>query len=162
MIRRPPRSTLFPYTTLFRSAIPKLSATDRKALFERRIKRKFPRTPYRLAVPGDVVRGDQSERTAVYSSISNHELLDPWIGAILRHRVPLSGIYSIPWMAPQLVKSFYRSSKPVLFITQHQGDKLRQCFIQGGLVKSARLSQSPSQQDESYSSEEHTSELQSH
>src|SRR5258708_27926420 len=28
MIRRPPRSTLFPYTTLFRSAVP--SATDRR------------------------------------------------------------------------------------------------------------------------------------
>src|SRR3712207_8282042 len=27
MIRRPPRSTLFPYTTLFRSPVPRLSAT---------------------------------------------------------------------------------------------------------------------------------------
>src|SRR5574337_1304518 len=31
MIRRPPRSTLFPYTTLFRSALPSL--TRRHALF---------------------------------------------------------------------------------------------------------------------------------
>src|SRR5688572_31120499 len=35
MIRRPPRSTLFPYTTLFRSRIPEVLASykaDRKAL----------------------------------------------------------------------------------------------------------------------------------
>src|SRR5215510_15724043 len=29
MIRRPPRSTLFPYTTLFRSAVPESTATVR-------------------------------------------------------------------------------------------------------------------------------------
>src|SRR5437660_2574449 len=32
MIRRPPRSTLFPYTTLFRSAIWKTLATKRESL----------------------------------------------------------------------------------------------------------------------------------
>src|SRR5260370_2260902 len=31
MIRRPPRSTLFPYTTLFRSAIERLGEVDRVA-----------------------------------------------------------------------------------------------------------------------------------
>src|SRR2546422_8175227 len=36
MIRRPPRSTLFPYTTLFRSACPKWSA--------RKVKRRQPGT----------------------------------------------------------------------------------------------------------------------
>src|SRR2546421_9579278 len=32
MIRRPPRSTLFPYTTLFRSSSPRARTTDRRAL----------------------------------------------------------------------------------------------------------------------------------
>src|SRR6266699_5897586 len=31
MIRRPPRSTLFPYTTLFRSALPSPRARDRRS-----------------------------------------------------------------------------------------------------------------------------------
>src|SRR5258707_2890242 len=34
MIRRPPRSTLFPYTTLFRSARPPPEAPDRATLHE--------------------------------------------------------------------------------------------------------------------------------
>src|SRR2546422_4072378 len=42
MIRRPPRSTLFPYTTLFRSLREELKATypdpeDRKVIFERMV-----------------------------------------------------------------------------------------------------------------------------
>src|SRR2546422_6219345 len=35
MIRRPPRSTLFPYTTLFRSKILRLSPADEVAYLER-------------------------------------------------------------------------------------------------------------------------------
>src|SRR3712207_6948019 len=35
MIRRPPRSTLFPYTTLFRSFVGKVSAMVRDRLWER-------------------------------------------------------------------------------------------------------------------------------
>src|SRR3712207_7299554 len=35
MIRRPPRSTLFPYTTLFRSALTEAFKRDRPLMFER-------------------------------------------------------------------------------------------------------------------------------
>src|SRR2546429_3141706 len=36
MIRRPPRSTLFPYTTLFRSARPTVTARHRARVYQRR------------------------------------------------------------------------------------------------------------------------------
>lgn len=130
--------------------IPKLAARDTSALLERRVKRKFPRTPYRLAVPGNLISPDKSERSIVFSSISNHELLDPWITVILRHQVPLIGIYSLPWMATKLISVLGRSEQPMLFLTQHQGNKLRQSFVQDGLVRSARLSQSPDHTDEAY------------
>src|SRR2546425_9519412 len=41
MIRRPPRSTLFPYTTLFRSMTPKRGSYLRRAHDERRVDRVF-------------------------------------------------------------------------------------------------------------------------
>src|SRR5258708_28684371 len=36
MIRRPPRSTLFPYTTLFRSRVPKCRRNDTRLIVPRR------------------------------------------------------------------------------------------------------------------------------
>src|SRR5687767_15524761 len=39
MIRRPPRSTLFPYTTLFRSVLEKIKAEKKKLAAEKKIKR---------------------------------------------------------------------------------------------------------------------------
>src|SRR3712207_7608119 len=53
MIRRPPRSTLFPYTTLFRSPLP--SSSTRVWLFFKctlnRKERKFPTSPMEVAGP---------------------------------------------------------------------------------------------------------------
>src|SRR2546422_8488128 len=45
MIRRPPRSTLFPYTTLFRSLFPKLTVEENLLL-----------GAYRTAARGDIAR----------------------------------------------------------------------------------------------------------
>src|SRR5438874_4057671 len=54
MIRRPPRSTLFPYTTLFRSA----GAPNRRALTERR----GSAPPWRRSALMKLVRGCDSFR----------------------------------------------------------------------------------------------------
>ncbi len=128
--------------------IPKLGLRDQRALLERRTRRKYPRTPYRLPIVLRRRSGD--ERDVVLSAISNHELLDPWVSVMLKHQTPLSGIYSIPLMAPALLESFYSSTDTVLFVTQHQGTRLRQVFVQNGVVKSARLSQAPRLEDPDY------------
>src|SRR5688572_16468493 len=49
MIRRPPRSTLFPYTTLFRSVIVAVSNPKRFALREERAENRDPRDDRRPA-----------------------------------------------------------------------------------------------------------------
>src|SRR3712207_8581719 len=57
MIRRPPRSTLFPYTTLFRSDPPRGPVLDRlraPAALARRVGDELRGQPY--AAPADVVR----------------------------------------------------------------------------------------------------------
>src|SRR2546426_5936837 len=67
MIRRPPRSTLFPYTTLFRSP----AARDRRELSAAQIEREFPRAPgparghgepHRGRAPGLQRRGEPLQR----------------------------------------------------------------------------------------------------
>jgi hypothetical protein len=130
--------------------VPTLNFRDRKALMLRRLQRKFPRTPYRLPVyQGKATRGAE-EATVVHSAISNHELLDPWLQVMLRHEIPLAGIYSVPLMGPELMRRLSKTKQPVLLLTQHHGQKLRQVFMQNGHVQSARLSQSPAIADEEY------------
>src|SRR5260370_10787849 len=63
MIRRPPRSTLFPYTTLFRSHCPRFTAAARQFLERNqwcsgriRIRRRPRRRPYFVPAGGNKIR----------------------------------------------------------------------------------------------------------
>src|SRR2546428_6134865 len=56
MIRRPPRSTLFPYTTLFRSPSKRLSRTGNPAATERS---HFALRPSHLSLPSSEGRRDR-------------------------------------------------------------------------------------------------------
>src|SRR2546421_1971043 len=61
MIRRPPRSTLFPYTTLFRSPLHGASRGDLRRAQSRR-RAPDARRPPLLAVPAAVAAGDAPDR----------------------------------------------------------------------------------------------------
>ena len=131
-------------------AIPKLGLRDRAALLQRRIERKFPRTPYRLPVYQGRASRRSDECVVIHSAVSNQELLDPWLRIVLSQRTPLTGIFSVPLMASGLAGRLCSSSHPLLFLTQHQHTKLRQVFLRKGGVQSARLSQSPQLSDPEY------------
>src|SRR3989454_5806691 len=67
MIRRPPRSTLFPYTTLFRSAASSFLLDRREGLErkrDRKRKNSHPVEGLRLPHPGPIHGGDRSDRKA--------------------------------------------------------------------------------------------------
>jgi hypothetical protein len=83
-----------------------------------------------------------------HSAISNQELLDTWLQIMLRHEVPLTGIFSVPLIAPRLLAQYANSTGPAMLLTQHQQSKLRQVFLRDGRVQSARLSQSPAIDDD--------------
>ena len=123
--------------------IPKLSARDRAALILRRCERKFRRTPYRNAVVQGKAADHGDVFSVLYSGISNHELIDSWLQIIMQYKTPLIGIYSVPQMAPAMIRKLYSGSGNVMFIAPHQGKKVRQVFMQGGALRSARLSQGP-------------------
>ncbi|MEQ9564127.1 MAG: hypothetical protein RLN69_16520 [Woeseiaceae bacterium] len=124
-------------------AIPALSARDRNSLIERRLARKFPRSPYRIGLHQGRADRSSDEHELLLCSVSNEELLDPWLRAIARNKVPLAGIHSVPLLAPQLLSRLARPAANALLLTQHQENRLRQVFLRNDRLKSARLSQSP-------------------
>src|SRR5256885_6117693 len=67
MIRRPPRSTLFPYTTLFRSR----RSGDRDQAAARSLRRARARVGERMSVTHDEVRRRSEEHTSELQSPCN-------------------------------------------------------------------------------------------
>ena len=123
--------------------MPKLGLRDRNALLERRRLRKYRRTPYSLSQFQGKAGHGSDECNVLHSAVSNRELLDPWLQVILRHRVPLAGVCSVPLMAPSIFARLFQPQGPALFVAAHQGNKLRQVFVRDGRLQSARLSQMP-------------------
>src|SRR2546425_3781565 len=68
MIRRPPRSTLFPYTTLFRSRYDRLGINDALLQFESDFNRSLLPEPQRLLPVLDQIAGDLIERSEEHTS----------------------------------------------------------------------------------------------
>lgn len=135
-----------------KDSIPRLGLRDRKALMPRRAQRKFPRTPYRVSMFAGTTDASPGEHTIVHGAVSNHELLDPWLQVIARHRVPLKGIYSVPLMGAEVFAKIFKVKGAILFLTHHQGDKHRQVFLRDGRIMSARLSQCPPSDSDEYAS----------
>lgn len=131
-------------------SVPKLGVRDRKILLENRSKRKFRRTPYRTVIYHGKSDRNNREHEAIYSAISNNELVDPWILIILRHQTPLSGVHSVPMMAPRVFKKLFAVAGTAMFVAPHQGSKLRQVFFRNGKLQGARLSQCPGVADGEY------------
>lgn len=130
--------------------MPRLGFRDRKLLLERRVQGKFPRSHYRLPVHHGRESKSSADDIVVHSAISNEELLDPWLQIMLRHEVPLTGIFSVPLIASSLLACYGRENGPVMLLTQHQQRKLRQVFLRHSRVLSSRLSQSPAVDDDEY------------
>src|SRR2546430_12722574 len=78
MIRRPPRSTLFPYTTLFRSAMPRVFTRAEELLFEKDDRAEAGNEHGRRRVNAKALQGDDvahfmrsEEHTSELQSQSN-------------------------------------------------------------------------------------------
>src|SRR2546423_6524346 len=102
MIRRPPRSTLFPYTTLFRSATsdeadPAHAAYDAKVPPHWRYEGK-PATQYWRAAdaPGAAVRGNEIGRAPVRTPVTSLSRMPPSSWKKTQGPTPPTGARSAP------------------------------------------------------------------
>ena len=130
--------------------IPRLSSGDRKGLIDRRLTKRFPGTPYKLGIYQGRARRDDDSVSVLYAAITNHELIDPWIEIVTRHQIPLAGVCSVPLIGVELLREFRKPAENSLFLTQHQGGRLRQIFVQNGHPLSARLSKVESVANEGF------------
>src|SRR2546422_7814691 len=74
MIRRPPRSTLFPYTTLFRSPLDEREGVERDGDLARAQTRRLLRQPVFHADPPDVYPGERRAPVEARSEEHTSEL----------------------------------------------------------------------------------------
>ncbi len=73
-------------------------------LLDRKLNQMFRGTPFRHAVVLDRESAGRRDDRVLYTSITNPELLTPWLDLLDAARAPLVGIYSAPLLSARLLK----------------------------------------------------------
>lgn len=119
--------------------IPYVRGNDRRELLNRKLNQMFRATPFRHAIVIDREAAGRRDNRVLYTSITNPELLNPWLEILEMVRVPLVGIYSAPLLSARLLKPLGQVAKHVLLVTLHQGNQLRQSYTHLGKTKFSRM-----------------------
>jgi hypothetical protein len=119
--------------------IPHVRGSDRRELLDRKLNQMFRGMPFRHAIVLDREVAGRRDDRVLYTSITNSELLTPWLDLLDAERVPLVGIYSAPLLSARLLKPLGQTSKHELLVTIHQGNHLRQSYTHSGKTKFSRM-----------------------
>lgn len=123
-----------------RMLLPHVGGKPGRNLLQRRLLQHYRETPYRQASAQG--RAEQGRRDDIWlaSALTNPVLLQPWTDALVRLKVPLAGLYSVPLLSEELVSrlALGREHEHVLLVTQ-QSAGLRQSYFHHGHLKFSRL-----------------------
>jgi hypothetical protein len=119
--------------------IPYLRGSDRAAVIARRLAQRYRDT--RLAASlslGSVIAGERRNERLLLASFTNTHQLTPWLDVLEEANVRLSGVYSVPLLAPALAAALGGRDGRQLLVTANRAG-LRQCYIDSGRLRFARL-----------------------
>jgi hypothetical protein len=123
--------------------IPHVGASDRRAVLERKYARLFRGTQYCHALrQGRESEGRRDDRVLL-TAVTRPELLTPWLALLNSHKVPVTGIYSLPILSERLLKKIGATGTNILLISLQKASGLRQTFFRDGQLKLSRLAHMP-------------------
>jgi hypothetical protein len=125
--------------------IPHARGADRRQMLDRKLGQMYRATPFRHAIVLAREAAGRRDDRVLYTSITNPELLTPWLEILDSVRVPLVGIYSAPLLAVRLLKPLSQSAKHELLVTLHHGNQLRQSYTHLNKTKFSRMTSLGSQ-----------------
>ncbi len=119
--------------------VPHVMGLDRIKLLERKLAGQFRSTPFRSATIAGREKNGRKDDRVLFSGLTKPETLEPWLNELRQHKVPLMGVFSVPQVMAQLVKSLKIKHANTLVLTIEKGRLLRQTFFSHGEMKISRL-----------------------
>ena len=126
-----------------RETIPHTYGADRNAIITRKQARLFRDNRYTYFRVQDRELSGRRDDNVLLSAITNSELVSPWVELLDKHKVPLTGIYSLPILSGFLLDSLPDVSNNALLVTLEDVGGLRQTFFKDREFRISRLVQMP-------------------
>ena len=121
--------------------IPHVGSKDRKAVISRLVDRYYRSSQNycHSEVIGREKNGRKDDLVLI-GAMTNPQLIQPWITIIDECKVPLSGIWTLPLVSRQLLKTIQADSGVVLLVSQQVNSNVRQTLFRDGKLMSSRQS----------------------
>ncbi|HEC15710.1 MAG TPA: hypothetical protein ENI99_03925 [Sedimenticola sp.] len=120
--------------------VPHVGGRDRRALLQRKMKHLFRGTPYCTAQLRGREKFGRRDARVLFSALTNPDAVEFWLEGMIRRKVPIAGIYSLPLISQQLLKGLKINGAHTLLLSRHRNNLLRQSFFTGYDLKASRLS----------------------
>jgi len=121
--------------------VPHVGNKDRQAVINRLIDRYFRAS--NSYCYSEVIGREKSGRkddVVLLGAVTNPQLIEPWLTIIDECEVPLSGIWSLPLISKQLLKTLKATTGVVLLVSQQVNSNVRQSLFRDGKLISSRQS----------------------
>ena len=122
----------------FQEVLPKVSGKDRALLLGRKLSQRYRDTTLALIATLGTETGARRDERILFSSFTNTQQFQPWLATLQSHETRLVGVYSVPFITPQLVQRAGIKTPRCLVVSQQSGG-LRQTFIEAGRMRFSRL-----------------------
>ena len=118
--------------------IPFLRGADRKIVIARKLEQVFfnPTLGASLSLGSEKTR--RRDERVLLTALTNSVFFSPWLEIIQDTEVALSGLYSLPLLAPDLLKRLRLPQEPCLLLTV-QDQSIRQSYFVKGALNFSRL-----------------------
>ena len=123
--------------------VPHVGRSDRRAVLARKYARLFRGTTYHHALAQGREGDGRKDDRVLLTAITRPEVLTPWLAPLRAHKVPVTGIYSLPVLSERLLKRIGAVDPNVLLISAQKASGLRQTFFRDGQLKISRLAHMP-------------------
>ncbi len=121
-----------------RQLLPHVGGRAGRGLLQRRLTQLYRDTPYRAATVQGRDEAGRRDDQVLFCALTNPSVLQPWVDALERHKIPLAGIYSTSLLSAVLVAALALRQTHVLLVTFQSGG-LRQSYFQEGQLRFSRL-----------------------
>jgi hypothetical protein len=121
--------------------IPHVGKRDRTSVINRLVDR-FYRSSNQYCY-SEVIGRDKNGRkddVVLLGAMTNPQLIQPWINILDECEVPLSGIWTLPLISKNLLKTIKASAGVVLLVSQQVNSNVRQTLFRDGKLISSRQS----------------------
>ena len=118
--------------------IPFLRGADRKVVIERKLDQVFFDPVLGTSLSLGSEKNRRKNERVLLAALTSSAFLHPWLDIIENAEIALSGLYSLPLLAPSLLRKFQLHQDPCLLLTV-QDQSIRQSYFDKGALNFSRL-----------------------